>query len=214
MTATADATALFTGLLRRFGAGDVARRLGTTTRSVQRWAKGDRHPSAEVVEHARALAGELPTADVALRMDEDASEGVGVPSPTQADPKRAGVSIPREDAAVTSLDEDDADEDGPLPAPDVARENVERLRREALRLEADPSATATERAKVAGQLTSAARLYARTSGSLELTPQTVLRSRVWRELQVVVVDSLRGHPEAMAVVAKALREFEAKGGTR
>jgi DNA-binding transcriptional regulator YiaG len=47
---------LVSGLVSRVGPSEAARRLGTTARSVERWAKGTRAPRPEARERIRGLA--------------------------------------------------------------------------------------------------------------------------------------------------------------
>jgi hypothetical protein len=92
----------------------------------------------------------------------------------------------------------------PTDALGTVRELVAELRQDRARLRSDPSATGRDRASVASALASATRLLAKVDGSAEITTPMILRSRQWREVMVLVAETLRPWPDALAALETAL----------
>jgi hypothetical protein len=130
-------------------------------------------------------------------------EFLDLPGPAPAAPAAPTNEVAKGEVALPlPLD------DEPLDSRAEAQATVRRLRRELERLDADPKATARERANVAGALTSATRLLAKVDGSAELTVSQVLRSPHWRRVVTVLTDTLRAFPGANEAVGAALRRLE------
>jgi hypothetical protein len=170
-------------LVRRHGPADLARKLRTTARSVERWADGSRSPSTSArTRIKRLLKGAQTHAARPAR-----ARTSSAPGPAVSPASTAAAPVPAEDALAVSLD------------------TLRRLRRELDRLEVDPHATSRERAAVTSSLTAATRLHARLTGVLELSESAILRAPRWRAIEQVLVAALTPYPEARDAAAKALR---------
>jgi hypothetical protein len=203
----------FATVVRRIGPAGVGRVLGCTPGAASNWAAGRRAPGA-VVRRAIAkryavdvaLWDSPPTDRAASRLRQESS----APPSTAREPSRmtnATQSVrqaPRHASAPASRPGDPI---GDEAAEAVARDTVNRLRRELDRLDVDTDATSRERASVSTALTSATRLLARLSGALEISQSQILRSPHWQAIQQAVVGALRGNVEALAAVDTALRAF-------
>lgn len=92
----------------------------------------------------------------------------------------------------------------PLDALGTVQEEIVELRLERERMKNDPSATATDRAKVATALATATRMLAQLAGGKDITISQILRSRHWREVMQFVVDTLRPWPDALEALSAGL----------
>jgi transcriptional regulator with XRE-family HTH domain len=183
--------AALAALVRRHGATELAKKLGTTARTVERWADGSRSPLPRALSRIkRLLAKGAPTPDAGATPPGRAR--------SQADGGEGGPEAPG--GAPVAYD-----------ALGVSEDTLRRLRRELDRLEADPLATSRERAAVTSSLTQATRLHARLTGVLELSESAILRAPRWRAIEQVLVAALTPFPEALDAAAKALR---AMGGAQ
>lgn len=94
----------------------------------------------------------------------------------------------------------------PTDARSTAQDTVDRLWRALSRLEGDKHATSREVAAVATSLTSATRLLARLTGSMEVSESQVVRSPAMRRVLAVMLDVLRAELPGRPDVAKKLQE--------
>jgi hypothetical protein len=173
-------------LVRRHGPADLARKLRTTARSVERWADGSRSPSTSARTRIKRLLKGAETRAARPARTRKSPQPAPTASPAAVS-AAAPVPVPAEDALAVSLD------------------TLRRLRRELDRLELDPHATSRERAAVTSSLTAATRLHARLTGVLELSESAILRAPRWRAIEQVLVAALTPYPEALDAAAKALR---------
>jgi hypothetical protein len=99
-----------------------------------------------------------------------------------------------------------------VAAPDdalsVVTTTVSTLRAELERLRTDQSASARERASVATSLTTATRLLARLSGSLELTEKMIIRAPATARVIKAIIEALRPFPGATEACAQALQKLD------
>jgi len=168
------------------GQAALSRRLGVTPTAVGLYLQGKRKPAGIIAEKLVSLG--LPP------------EAFGL--------TRAAAE---DDASPTARARDDASP-GAVGRP-ASREELERalatLSRQVREADEDERATWRDKAQLASSLTSTARALARIAGQEELGEAQILRSRAWRRVVAVLIDSLTLFPEACAAAAEALNKFEA-----
>ncbi len=191
----------FAYVVRRHGGPTVAGALGRSSGAIRNIAAGRRLPGGALVA-AIATAYGIPEADWERPPEEGPRSGQGAPEAV-GPPGAAAEAMPPPEAP--SQPEATASEASDPKA--LAMKTIERLGRDL----DDPDGTPKERATIATAMTSATRLLAKVSGSIELTPSQVLRSPTWRQLQGVVIDALRPYPQALEAISKALRHFDKQG---
>lgn len=94
----------------------------------------------------------------------------------------------------------------------VAQAAVTRCQTEIARISKDKNASAAARRDAEESLMRAVKLVAALRGESDVTPQKILGSRYWRQLQDRLVAALEPFPGALDAAAEALEEFAESGG--
>jgi hypothetical protein len=99
----------------------------------------------------------------------------------------------------------------PKDPKEVALSTVATLEKAMAELNADPTTPVKEKAQLATALTSATKLLAVLSGSLEITESTIIKSAAFARWLKIVTESLRPFPDAMRACLEACERFEKEG---
>lgn len=196
----------------------IAAKLGVDEAAVRNWIAGRRTPNGASrgrIAESYGIAVDAWSAPPRStshrpppRPAQGASSVPGTGVQASEDQRRASGPVPAADGRGVL-------EQGPGPSTSLAAPGmthrarlaviVERLEAEIARGGAD--VPANHKAALYGQLQNAVGRVGRFDGDEQITVSAILRSRAWREIEAVLEQALRKHPDAAQAIAEALGAF-------
>jgi hypothetical protein len=167
----------------KYGQATAVKRLGWRKEAVNRIVTGARLPTAD---QAEAIMKEIPVI-MTTRI------GTGGATSTKQETE------PNQDSKASQ------------DPKTVATQTVATLQKAMADLNADPMSPVKEKAQLATALTSATKLLAVLSGSLEITESALVKSAPYARWKKLVTEALRPFPEAARAVLEACDKFAAEG---